>query len=343
MKCQLCKEKDATKKNTHYLTDSIIRTNLNEDGSNKREKGAYFDMSNTNAFTEFNFQRGTSPEKIKEILGREPTEEEIEAAKEIPFSVDDTFCPDCENIFTQIESEFIQNVLPQITNDIAKDKEFIEVDENELTRRFFLMQVWRSAVCTSTFDISNKSKEKIRKILLENNTDYLFDFPLSITFLETIGDKVSATQNLVGLSSDRNPNLIFMNKFIIQFYDDENKISYLEFYGLNNEDNYREYINLKEDKFKVRVLNNEHRLKYQMEMLLAEKIRPMLANYRDNFVNIWSQLIGNNPSGELVEEFIQYIINGDETSILKYSKEKVMNKAAKFIFLKSNTIANRLE
>ncbi|MBK8657107.1 MAG: hypothetical protein IPN20_25120 [Haliscomenobacter sp.] len=37
--CALCAKNEANKKNTHYLTDGIIRSCLNEDGSNVREKG----------------------------------------------------------------------------------------------------------------------------------------------------------------------------------------------------------------------------------------------------------------------------------------------------------------
>ena len=84
MKCALCKTNDADKKNTHFLTDSIIRTCLNENGENIREKGFYFDISNDTPFVDFNFQRHTTVEKLISTLGREPNEEEIEKAKILP-------------------------------------------------------------------------------------------------------------------------------------------------------------------------------------------------------------------------------------------------------------------
>ena len=92
MTCKLCKQKEADKKNTHYLTDSIIRSCLNEDGVNVREKGYMFEVSNSTPFIDFNFQRETSQNSILEALGREPTEEEIENAKQIAYSVDYVFC-----------------------------------------------------------------------------------------------------------------------------------------------------------------------------------------------------------------------------------------------------------
>jgi len=60
MICALCKNREADKKNTHYLTDGIIRSCLNQDGSGDREKGFYFDLSNKSSYVEFNFQRETS-------------------------------------------------------------------------------------------------------------------------------------------------------------------------------------------------------------------------------------------------------------------------------------------
>jgi hypothetical protein len=45
MICALCKEREANKKNTHYLTDGVIRSCLNHDGGNERENGLYFDVS----------------------------------------------------------------------------------------------------------------------------------------------------------------------------------------------------------------------------------------------------------------------------------------------------------
>jgi hypothetical protein len=109
--CALCRKAEPDKTNTHYLTDAIIRTCLNHDGTNGREQGLYFDVSSDSPFIDFNFQRGTSVTKLEERLGRSATEEEIEKAKQIPFSVDHVFCTNCEKIFTEIENKFTQNIL----------------------------------------------------------------------------------------------------------------------------------------------------------------------------------------------------------------------------------------
>jgi len=76
MKCLLCSVNEATKKNTHYLTDAIIRTALNAEGGNSRETGLYWGLSTGKAGADFGFQRSTAIAKLEEILGRSPTDEE---------------------------------------------------------------------------------------------------------------------------------------------------------------------------------------------------------------------------------------------------------------------------
>ncbi len=114
MICKLCGIKEANKKNTHYLTDSIIRSCLNVDGVNQREKGFMFNVSNRKVFMEFNFQRETPISSVESALGREPSEDEIEKAKQNAYSVDYVFCSSCEDIFTDIESVFVNEILPQL-------------------------------------------------------------------------------------------------------------------------------------------------------------------------------------------------------------------------------------
>ena len=50
MKCALCQDREANKRNTHYLSDGIIRKCLNIGGTNERERGFYFDISNVIPF-----------------------------------------------------------------------------------------------------------------------------------------------------------------------------------------------------------------------------------------------------------------------------------------------------
>lgn len=237
MICELCKERIANKKNTHYLTDSIIRTCLNQDGSNERETGFYFDLSNDTPFVDFNFQRGTSVGKLEESLGRPATEDEIEKAKDIPFSVDNVFCSVCEDIFTSIETAFTDNYLSEFRNKDLTDKDNVEFEDSKSFKMFFYLQVWRTAICEETFQLEESVKEKLRLAILNCQTledDEIPNFPIHITYLQTVGDEKAYTSNCVGCTSDTNPNIIFINDFVIQFFSSKENIKSIEFYGLND-------------------------------------------------------------------------------------------------------------
>lgn len=141
MVCELCSLEKNLKSNTHYLTDFIIRTALNEDGVNLRDKGLYFNIDPDYLFKEIKFQRATSPEKLEEILGRPTTEQEnIEAQNTIEFSVDDKFCKECEDKFGIIEVNFNYNILKYYRSQrFYEDQNLIQFDvsESKIVRLFY--------------------------------------------------------------------------------------------------------------------------------------------------------------------------------------------------------------
>ena len=109
--CALCKipENQPLKNNTHFLTDGIIRSAINYDGSNDRDKGFYGEFSSS-PYVDYNFQRKAS-ENFSDAFGREANNEEINNSKSnIAFSVDNVFCKSCEDKFTSIETMFQANI-----------------------------------------------------------------------------------------------------------------------------------------------------------------------------------------------------------------------------------------
>ena len=337
MICALCMKKEANKKNTHFLTDGIIRNCLNIDGSKERDKGFYFDLSNNTAFVEFNFQRGTSVEKLEESLGRKPSEEEIEKAKSIPFSVDNVFCSDCEIIFTEIESQFISNILPKFRQaDLSKlGKAYLQ--EIKLIRQFFYLQIWRTSICEDQFILSDESSENLRKSILNfeiiNDSD-IKHFPILITYLETKGEEKEFTTNYVGFTNDTNPNLIIMNDFIIQFFEDLDSLCYFDFHNLNSEKEFMEFVNYQENDFVVKIFHDEERKKFLDNFLIKEKVKQTLNYYSYSFTLLWNTLFGINPPIHTTQEYLRTIIGNDEFNVLKYSKENVVKITSNFIKMK---------
>ena len=334
MTCALCKEREADKKNTHFLTDGIIRICLNLDGSKEREKGFYFDLSNDNAFVEFNFQRGTSVDKLEASLGRQVSDDEIEKAKAIPFSVDNVFCSVCESCFTEIENKFIAETLPKFRNENLSETDKIGFDDVKSIRLFFYLQVWRTSICDDTLKISGDASENLRQIILNFKAikdSELNHFPISVTYLETVGDEQEYTTNYVGYSSDTNPNLIFFNDFVIQFYEREDAIRYFDFYGLNNSGTFKELINCKEQKFIFNIFSNDRRKQLLKDFITAERVKQTINSYADTFAKLWLKLFGVYPPSQTTQEYLKTLVGDSDFHILKYTKENIIEVTLKFL------------
>lgn len=263
MKCLLCGLNEATKKNTHYLTDAIIRTALNAEGGNSRETGLHWGLSTAKAGTDFGFQRSTAIAKLEEILGRSPTDEEIaQAIANTAFSVDDHFCPSCEDHFGKIEVPFIRDVLPRFREVDLTGVQELRIEDVRIFRAFFLMQVLRSALCDEMFNMSDKVLDDLKQLVLGFETVDVAEFtkyPLLITYLQTMGGPAAYTENQVSFAVNKESQIILMNDFVIQFFETPGDVKCVDYHGLNDPTDFNDYLNTNEDAFVVKVMSDEQR------------------------------------------------------------------------------------
>lgn len=331
--CACCLTKVADKKNTHYLTDKIIRSCLNLDGSNQRETGFYFDISNYQPSIEFNFQRETSVDKMEKIIGRKPTDEEIDKAKIPPFSVDNVFCSDCEKKFTAIENPFIDKILPEFRDThIPKKHEIIFEKHIALIRLFFYLQIWRTAVCVDSFIIPSSDLEILRDFILTGDIENskINQFPITITYLETLGGEDKYTYNQVGYSGDKEDlKIIFMNDFVIQWHPSK-KIQFVDFYGLNDISTYVRYSNMEENMLIVKCLNDSARKKFFIDIHTEESAKRKKEFYSERFTELYNKSFGYNPSKSIVSGYIKEIFGGDR-GVLMLSQEKIKEITINYI------------
>lgn len=332
-KCALCKVNEADKKNTHYLSDGIIRKCLNIGGTNERERGFYFDISNANPFVEFNFQR-IDEVNLEKALGRTPNEEELENAKKIPFSVDYIFCETCEKKFTKFESDFSINILPKLRNTDLKDSKFKTFKEVSLIRFFFYIQIWRNSICEDIFTLDKGTQEELRLIILNGQTDNINHFPLVITYLETLGGDIVFTENYVGSTSDKNPHIIFMNDFVIQFFDNESSINFEEFYGLNKTQDFDKSVNIHEKEFTIMVLSNDKRKELLYNFIRGEKVKQTLQFLERSFELLWQKMFHSFPPKQIKVDYLSGIVASNDSTILKYSQKEIILYTEKFIWNK---------
>ncbi|MCU0439009.1 MAG: hypothetical protein MUC49_14010 [Raineya sp.] len=314
-KCSLCLQNDANKKNTHYLTDSIIRTAINYEGLNEREKGFYFNMPLNNSFVDFNFQRNTPIDKIEDAIERSLSDDEIEKAKKVPFSVDYVFCKDCENKFTQIENAFVSNILTKFRKQDLSNVEHQLISDIKLFLIFFLLQIWRTHICVNYFKLSESVAENLRKLIWQYpnvNTIDLKKYPMIINYLETLGGDVAYTSNYVGCMNTSNRYVIFMNDFFITFFDED--LSYKAYIKKYRQDtdfnNYELYIN---------IIHNESRI--QMLESIKKQKRDKVIQYCVNQINtIWGNYKNIQPSENEINKVLNILIQNNNGSPLYYSQ-----------------------
>ncbi|MEJ2881036.1 hypothetical protein [Pedobacter sp. GR22-6] len=312
--CKLCQKNAADKTNTHYLTDGIIRSCLNEDGSNKREKGMAFNISLEETSIEARFQRSTSREGIMRNFGREASEEEIEAAKKPLFAVDHVFCSGCEKKFTDIENPFIREVLPILRGKDFSGEQEIAIDHPSV-RPFFLLQVYRTAICDRSYKLSKEKIETLRKYFdnAEGNIDEVKSIPLHVTYLNTLGGENQFTTNSVGIGNNNNNRCVFFNDFVIQTSSDDSPIDMFDYHGLNNEASLKIYTNQNEDAFKVRLFSNDQRIAMHNGYHI-EKAKKFKENYRKKFSVRYFLKYGSRIHPSQVEEFVNAVIHSEEVN-----------------------------
>jgi len=321
--CKFCQENPADKKNTHYLTDAIIRSSLNENGSNVREKGVMFNISTSRNDIEFRFQRATSQKAITEILGREPLESEIENALSVPFSVDYVFCSKCEDRFTAIEKQFLDNIIPKLRGrDFTGISEIVFEEVLEI-RAFFLLQVYRMGISDPSLKISHEFLAHLRQVLLdvEHHSPELMAIPLNVTYLSTTGGDVEYTHNKVGIITEDGLDAIAMNDFVIQFPADGQNIPFVSLFGINNAETIGHFTNINEARFQFKVFDDAGRKGINANMTQL-KVNQMLSNYKERFIQEYQKKNGRNPSLLAFQNFITNLLFGKQfNDSPKYSEE----------------------
>ncbi|MCD9855728.1 hypothetical protein LUD75_13475 [Epilithonimonas sp. JDS] len=269
MKCLLCKENEADETGSHILTHSLISNCINEQGKKGRNKEMMFGISQSGERKLF-VGNQVLPDKIVEIKGRELSDQEVEN-NDNDLVVDNIYCKDCERLFGRIESEFSRKILGKIRRDKIYD--FTNPD-NILIRLYFYIQVWRASSFKYTeWSLPNCIEEPLREIILEGCTNYdigisaeledkIIKIPIIINYLDTPDEKSSS--NLIFIPNETLPYLLFLCDFVVEFFTVQGVMPSLHsisnYNGLN--DNLSEqFINLNENRFKLRCISDSNREK----------------------------------------------------------------------------------
>src|SRR5699024_10551247 len=160
--------------------------------------------------------------------------------------------------------------------------------------------------------------EKLRLLILNYNmieSKELTEFPLCVTYLTTEKKKNNQVGNFVGYTDDENPNVIIMNDFIIQFFNNRNSISFFDFYVLNNTNDYYEFLNLNDKNFVFSILSNKKRSQFLNEFILNDKVKSLNEFYKEKFSILYYRLFGVLPSSILKKKYLIYLHQGNEGNL----------------------------
>ena len=290
-------------------------------------------MSNDTKYIEFGFQRNTPVHELEKQLGRPPNDDEISRAKRRLFAVDDVFCTECETLFGKIEEPFCQSILPNLRETDLEEEPSITFQDVRLVRLFFLLQFWRAGACADKFSLSNESYESLRTFILNYDNvsiDELKKFPLSITYLNTLGGNKSYTENLVGYTSDQNPYIIYINDFVIQLYDSSELIKYLPVHNLNDQDSYKDFINIDEEEVIVRIFSNEKRKIFNLSLMAESKGKNLLGALRESVALFYQNFYRRPPTVKEEQDFIKYMASEEIGIINRYDHETLLEKSMEY-------------
>jgi hypothetical protein len=76
-----------------------------------------------------------------------------------------------------------------------------------------------------------------------------------------------------------NPNLIFFNDFVIQFYESKDAIRYFGLLLLKQQRKFQELINCNEQKFLFNIFSNDKRKQLLKDFITAERVKQTINSY----------------------------------------------------------------
>ncbi len=334
MKCLLCKEREANKDNTHYLTDSIIRQALNVESSNVRGKGSYHDMSPDKGTIDYKFQQRVLSETIEENLGRPATDKEIEDAKSnIEFSVDKHYCDVCEDLFGEIEDPFCDDILPMFRNADLNNIKSVEVSDVKKIRLFFYLQLLRSSDCHDGFDLPISLQTSFREWILSHDKitySAINSVPLSVAYLQTLNEQYN--QNVIGLPDGQNPNIVVMNDFVIQCYEVGKEQEFYELPVINQKDDFNKFLNKEEEKFLVKVIADTNRKMFFERLSYQDKYNSIIKACGKALYQPYLDTFGIVPTREITEYFYYHEVHSSsDPKGVMHTTENYKEKALIFI------------
>jgi len=274
MKCKLCNTNDLDNTGSHFITESVARSAVSDDGKKGRNNEIMHSLSIATLGQTF-IGREISPEKIEEIKGRKMTDDEI-AENENMLIDFNLVCHSCEKKFNPIETEFVTKVLRKKIEK-QKDLKYIDLGEKDfkITLLFLIINLWRTSASSKPhFKLSGNNEEVLRQILddfkevkidkILEEIDFTNPLLTGIRFatLYLKNDKGLKSENQIALSSDTKPNFIIINQIaFVVFYEPTRKYDLPQLLKpLTSKNQVNKMTSCQPRKLLIKTVNNKKRL-----------------------------------------------------------------------------------
>lgn len=347
-KCRLCLSNDANQTGSHIIPFFIVKSLVNDDPMDKRDKEKSFKIS-TSDLVSYYVGRNLSPEKIEKLLGRELTEDEIRKNAS-HYTRDHILCSWCEKRLQIIESEFNLKVYTKVQaakqNQLHEKLAFTD-DLNvsaEIIRLFLFSIIWRCSVAKFlNLKLDSSIEERLRELLDTGLTDRGEDlgkvagaiaeklkvFPLAVLHESKPDD---STRNICFIHQfNRTPYCIIFNEFIVLFYNKKKSLynPVDKCFGLENL-RFKGLVNLNEDKFKIGMLTKDQWRDYRSNVL-KHVVKIMYNRIEFLYINLYKHFRHVTPPRHLVHSVMREVTGGKEDIIDNYSIDRIVRIFQKYI------------
>lgn len=233
--CKLCGKVHSENVGSHIFTESLIRSAFNNDGKKSRGDNEIIAEISLNKIDFDFFGANVLPEKRAEILGKEQTDDEIEATSMNAFINYDLVCRQCEKSFNPIETYFMSNIYSklQIVTTTITECGFYELSSFEfyVSNLMIQLNVWRASAskfndwsldyktekslaeyifkCTRVRDITDMVNISIvNSYLIKNNR-------FAVAYLDQ--NQGDPSENSVLIDYRKSPYFFLLNKLLVVY------------------------------------------------------------------------------------------------------------------------------
>ena len=350
--CKLCKSAIADQTGSHIIPAFLISSGLNYKGKRDRDNELFFAVS-SRGFNRTYFGRKILPDTIKEIKGRDLTDEEIENNRN-RLIVDFIFCCDCEKKLSVLEGFFSREIYDSLVRGVMNfdlsDKGYglstVYEPIDLLIRLFVISIVWRasvSGVMASKF--KGTEENKLRKILyncldldinvilrrsIENEAS-LRDFPIIMCYSDK--EAVESTRQFVYGHMSKIPYFLVANQFMICFYAKGKQLKAPQdddIFGLMDMIDRSEVINYRMNLFKITKLTREQTnlIKGNYVLFNRDHTVKMIKN---TISRVFEHFFKDRPSDAIKNQILYNIVNNDASKADRFSEDNILKHISAFL------------